>query len=149
MSGHEASPQHPLGVPLIRFRFVRHKVSPRSRSATVALALVATVGAASWLTAPGALAGPGHSSVVATAPSPLSPDVQDMSVDAIYDAGSRVLAGGTFTTVQNRDSDVNIPRRFLFAFDKATGQVDTGFAPVLDGSVTAILAGPTSGQGDQ
>ena len=78
-------------------------------------------------------------------PSPLSPDVMDGSVDTIYDAGTKILAGGTFTKAQNRDLDVDVARRYLLAFDKATGAVDTAFAPVLDGDVDSIIAGPTAG----
>jgi hypothetical protein len=111
----------------------------------VAAAGVIAVGSASWLAGPEALAGPNHTSTVSDAPSPLTPDITDESVDTIYDAGSKVLAGGSFTVAQNRDSDVDIPRPFLLAFDKATGEVDPGFAPALNGRVTAIIAGPTPG----
>ncbi|MEV5769567.1 hypothetical protein AB0L34_34155, partial [Micromonospora sp. NPDC052213] len=69
---------------------------------------------------------------------------QDGSVDAIHDAGTKINAGGSFTRVQNRNSDVDIPRDYLLAFDKATGAVDTAFAPTLDNEVTAVTGGPTA-----
>ena len=59
----------------------------------------------------------------------------------------RSFAGGSFTRVQNRNSDVDIARDYLLAFDKATGAVDTAFAPTLDNEVTAVTAGPTAGHG--
>jgi len=106
---------------------------------------VLAVGAATWITAPVASAGPNHATIVGAQPSPLSPDVTDNSVGAIYDAGTKIIAGGSFTTVQNRDSDVDIPRNYIFAFDKATGLVDSSFAPIVDNEVSTIIAGPTPG----
>jgi hypothetical protein len=112
------------------------------RSRTIAV--LVTVAMAAFAAVP-ADAAPNHPSVVGTVPSALTPDVQDNNVAAIYDAGSKVIVGGNFTRVQNRDSDVDIPRRYLFSFDKATGLVDTTFVPVLDDDVTTLTAGPTPG----
>ncbi|MFE2614660.1 malectin domain-containing carbohydrate-binding protein [Micromonospora chalcea] len=121
-----------------------HLSAPRRRR----LLAVLTAGALTVVglspATPAAAAAPGHDKVVHTVPSTASPDVQDGSVDAIHDAGTKIIAGGSFTRVQNRNSDVDIARDYLLAFDKATGAVDTAFAPTLDNEVTAVTAGPTA-----
>lgn len=121
-----------------------HLSAPRRRR----LLAVLTAGALTVVglspATPAAAAAPGHDKVVHTVPSTASPDVQDGSVDAIHDAGTKIIAGGSFTRVQNRNSDVDIPRNYLLAFDKATGAVDTAFAPTLDNEVTAVTGGPTA-----
>ena len=123
-----------------------HPSAPRRRRLLAVLTAGAlTVAGLSPATPAAAVAAPGHDKVVHTVPSTASPDVQDGSVDAIHDAGTKIIAGGSFTRVQNRNSDVDIPRDYLLAFDKATGQVDTAFAPTLDNEVTAVVAGPTAG----
>jgi hypothetical protein len=104
----------------------------------VAIAAYAFVG-------PSATAALDHQTLVGVVPSTQTPDIADETVFAIYDAGTKVIAGGSFSRVQNHNSDVDIARRFVLAFDKATGLVDTGFAPVVDGVVDAIIAGPTPG----
>ncbi|GAA2717839.1 hypothetical protein ACFY2R_05015 [Micromonospora olivasterospora] len=90
-------------------------------------------------------AAPGHTTVVAAAPSALTPDIVDGTVFAIHDAGSKVIVGGSFTGARNRNSTVTIARKYVLAFDKATGAVDTAFAPQVDGEVLDIVAGPTAG----
>ncbi|MEU8188459.1 malectin domain-containing carbohydrate-binding protein [Micromonospora carbonacea] len=103
------------------------------------------------LTAAGLVAGspasaaPGHDKVVSAVPSTASPDIVDGTVFAIHDAGTKIIAAGSFTTVQNRNSDVDITRNYVLAFDKATGAVDTAFVPVVDNEVSAVAAGPTAG----
>jgi hypothetical protein len=92
-----------------------------------------------------ATAAPGHTGVPASVPTDKTPDIKDGNVGAIWDAGTKVIAGGTFTSVENHNSDTAIARSYLVAFDKATGAVDPSFAPVLDGEVTAVLEGPTAG----
>ncbi|MEU8049982.1 MULTISPECIES: hypothetical protein [Micromonospora] len=90
-------------------------------------------------------AAPDHTTVVGAVPSALTPNIVDGTVFAIHDAGSKVIVGGSFTQVKNRNSDVTIARNYVLAFDKTTGQVDTAFAPVVDNEVSDILAGPTAG----
>ncbi|MEU1759520.1 malectin domain-containing carbohydrate-binding protein [Micromonospora sp. NPDC005223] len=122
-----------------------HHPAPRRRRLLAVLTAGALTVAGLSPATPAAAAAPGHDKVVHTVPSAASPDVQDGSVDAIHDAGTKIIAGGSFTRVQNRNSDVDIPRDYLLAFDKDTGQVDTAFAPTLDNEVTAVVAGPTAG----
>jgi hypothetical protein len=116
--------------------------SPRRALVTVA---VVAAGLATWFVVPGANAGPNHATLVAAAPSTLTPNISDGDVDAIYDAGTTVLVGGTFTAVRNRGYDTDIPRRYLLSFDKATGVVESGFSPAVNGEITTIVAGPTAG----
>ena len=68
-----------------------------------------------------------------------TPAVLGGSVDAAVQIGSRMFLGGTFTSAQNAgDTSVTFPRTGLLSFDVTTGAVDPGFAPVLDGTVTAL-----------
>ncbi|MEU8261216.1 malectin domain-containing carbohydrate-binding protein [Micromonospora sp. NPDC048999] len=92
-----------------------------------------------------ASAAPNHGTLVKTAPSAASPDIKDGTVNSIYDAGTKIIAAGTFTQVRNRGSEVDITRNYILAFDKATGTVDNGFAPDVDNEVNAVIAGPTAG----
>jgi hypothetical protein len=108
-------------------------------------ALSVTTLVASLLTAGPAPAAPNHPVVVGAVPSSASPDIIDGTVFAIHDAGTKVVAAGSFTAARDRDSDVDISRPYVLAFDKATGAVDAAFAPRVDGEVRAVTAGPTAG----
>jgi hypothetical protein len=112
-----------------------------------ALAAFTAVGltAAGLVVGGAASAAPAHGTVVSAVPSAASPDIVDGTVFAIHDAGTKIIAAGSFTTVQERNSDVDIPRNYVLAFDKATGAVDTAFAPDVDNEVYAVVAGPTAG----
>ncbi|WP_117666987.1 malectin domain-containing carbohydrate-binding protein [Micromonospora sp. MW-13] len=113
------------------------------RRTLAALAAVALT--AGGLAAGGAAsAAPNHGTVVSAVPSAASPNIQDGTVFAIHDAGTKIVAAGSFTRVRNRNSDVDITRNYVLAFDKATGAVDTAFAPVVDNEVSAVAAGPTA-----
>ncbi|HYN97175.1 MAG TPA: malectin domain-containing carbohydrate-binding protein [Pilimelia sp.] len=115
---------------------------PRRPVAALAAALTATAVA---LGASPAVAAPTHSTVVSDVPTTRSPDISDGRVYAIHDAGTKIIAAGSFTTVQNRNSDTDMTRNYVLAFNKATGAVDSAFAPVLDNEVNAVIAGPTPG----
>jgi len=77
-----------------------------------------------------------------------TPNVADGSVEALEQVGSRTVAGGTGITavyppgVKPGSGTAPLPRTRLFAFDTATGQVDPGFVPQIDGDVNGLLAGP-------
>ena len=118
--------------------------SALTRRVLAALAAVALT-AAGLVAAGPATAAPDHTTLVKEVPSTASPDIMDGTVDAIYDAGTKIIAVGDFTRVQDRDSDVDITRNYVLAFDKATGTVDTAFAPTVDNEVYAVVAGPTAG----
>jgi hypothetical protein len=73
----------------------------------------------------------------------MTPNIRNGLTWAIHDAGTKVIAGGTFTTVRSRNSSTDIARPYLLAFNKANGVVDEAFKPVLDDEVNAVIAGPT------
>ncbi|MFG2106372.1 malectin domain-containing carbohydrate-binding protein [Micromonospora chersina] len=109
---------------------------------------VAVLGIATLFTPVPALAAPApdHTTMVSEVPTDKTPNINDGNVVAIYDAGTKVIVGGSFTKAQNRGSSTTeVTRKGVLAFDKATGKLDEAFAPVLDGDVTAIIAGPTPG----
>ena len=110
--------------------------------ATIGALALACTGAV--LTASPAFAGPGHSTVVADEPSNKSPNILDGEVDAIFDNGTVVLAGGTFTQVQNHGGGTVYNQKYLVAFSKATGDVIPTFKPILDNPVYTIVAGTTA-----
>ncbi|WP_238453961.1 malectin domain-containing carbohydrate-binding protein [Micromonospora sp. ATA51] len=107
----------------------------------------AVLGVASLFTASPALAAaPNHNTMVAEVPSDKTPNIVDGSVVAIYDAGTKVIAAGSFTQAENRGSSpTTVTQKYVLAFDKSTGDIDTAFKPVLDRPVNAVIAGPTPG----
>lgn len=109
--------------------------------AIVTCAVVALLGLAAM---PSATAVPNiaHPGIVAEEPGANTPNVQDGTVYAIARVGSKVVIGGDFTTVMDRDSSTPVSRPYILAFDQATGVVDPTFTPVLDGMVEALSPGP-------
>ncbi|WP_229399210.1 hypothetical protein [Micromonospora okii] len=120
---------------------VRLPALSRRPLAVLASALTVT----GLLVAAPAPAAPNHTTVVGAVPSAQTPDIIDGTVFAIHDAGTKVVVGGSFTQARNRGTSAAINRKYLLAFDKATGKVDTAFAPTVDGEVLDVLAGPTAG----
>ena len=59
--------------------------------------------------------------------------------------GSTIVAGGTFTSATPHGSSTAVTNTGIVAFDQSTGALNTGFAPSLNGQVTALLPGPTAG----
>jgi hypothetical protein len=76
--------------------------------------------------------------VVSADPVDFTPNILDGHVTSITTAGNRVIVGGTFTQVKAAGNPTVLSRRYLFAFDRTTGMIDTGFVPVLDGAVEAL-----------
>src|SRR5215218_11049358 len=74
-------------------------------------------------------------------PANFTPNVLNGEVDSIWQVGSRVIIGGTFTSIANSTSNggATFSRQRLAAFNATTGVVDTAFAPVFNGNVTTIL----------
>jgi hypothetical protein len=93
----------------------------------------------------GLLAGPAaavnvaHSVVVSADPVGTTPNVLDGQVNAIVQVGGKMIAGGTFTQVRRGGGPI-LTRNNIFAFDPATGNIDTAFVPSLNGSVNALAA---------
>lgn len=105
------------------------------------LAVLAAVVTAAAVTTPAgpAVAGPLPDEV----PSRATPDIENGATYAITQVGDKIIVGGTFSAVKDRDSSTLLNRDLLFAFDASTGRVDTGFAPDIDGKkVSALLPGP-------
>ncbi|HLF41597.1 MAG TPA: hypothetical protein VI854_09020, partial [Acidimicrobiia bacterium] len=74
-----------------------------------------------------------HDSVVSADPADGTPHVLDGKVTTILPLGNRVYVGGTFTQVQEEGADRPVlTRQGLFAFDPATGAVDSGFVADFD-----------------
>ena len=84
------------------------------------------------------LAAPQTGRIVDDDPSSFTPHVMDGAVHTMTVVGGLVVVGGSFTRVRNAGSSVDIPRRNLFAFDKATGQVSSTFAPNPDATVYTV-----------
>ncbi len=83
-----------------------------------------------------------QSTLVNTVPSALTPDIQDGVVYALAKVGTTVVVGGSFTSVAPHGSSATVARSGIFAFDQSTGAISTSFAPVLDGEVDTLEAGP-------
>jgi hypothetical protein len=66
-----------------------------------------------------------------------TPRIIDGRVYAIAETGGRVFVGGTFTTARNTDHP-NVTRNRILSYTKATGVIDSFWAPSFDGDVNAI-----------
>lgn len=114
-------------------------MNTRRRCAALVLALLASlVGVASQA---GAVGYP-QPGVVSADPVNSTPHALNGTVLAIATVGSRVYVGGTFTTVTDAGSSVQLRRPYLFAFRRDTGRVVSDFTPTLNGSVESIAAAP-------
>jgi hypothetical protein len=94
------------------------------------------------LSSPALAVGYSHDRVVSANPVDWTPNVMNGTVRAIAVVGNRAYVGGTFTTVRDPGSATNIPRAYLFAFDRSTHKVVAGFAPKLNGVVETIAPAP-------
>jgi hypothetical protein len=94
----------------------------------------------------GLLAGPAaavnvvHSVVVSADPVGTTPNVLDGQVNTIVQVGGKMIAGGNFTQVRRGGGPI-LTRNNIFAFDPATGAIDTAFVPSVSGTVNALEAG--------
>ena len=83
-----------------------------------------------------------QSVVVSADPVNWTPNIQDGQVNAILQMGSKVIVGGTFTTVRRADTQTDLTRNYIFAFDMNTGAIDPNFVPQLPSEVETLAAGP-------
>src|SRR5215210_7443755 len=107
--------------------------------------MIVLVLAAALLVAPMAPAGAvnvPHASIVSANPADNTPQALDGQVRAIAVVGDRVVVGGSFTQIRNQGSTTMLAQPYLFAFDRATGAIDTSFLPQLDDRVEALAAAP-------
>src|SRR5829696_6315926 len=119
-----------------------------SRSRLLPRLLVSALAAALCLPlagTPAGAVGTPQSQLVGAVPGTNSPHVIDGRVFAITQVGNTMVVGGGFAQVQpfNRSATYDFPN--VVAFDATTGAINTAFNPQLDGTVEALLPGPTAG----
>jgi hypothetical protein len=107
-------------------------------SVVLTLVLTAFAGASAYAGDTG-MAAPQPGQIVGTDPTTTTPGVQDGKVNTIAKVGNTIIVGGSFTTVRNPGSTVDIARRNIFAFNATTGQVSTTFAPNPSSTVYKVL----------
>ena len=114
----------------------------------VALLAAAVASALALVAAPaGAVSNSPQATLVATAPTAFTPNVNNGVVLTMVAVGSRIIVGGSFTSVSPpgvKSGAQAMTRNYLLAFDATTGQVDPGFVPAVDGVVEGLSAGPTA-----
>ncbi|WP_235206512.1 hypothetical protein [Actinomadura welshii] len=112
------------------------------RSATYVVTAVGALVAMNFSAVP-ALADVQHHAVVSENPVDITPHVLDGSVDAVVAAGNRIVVAGEFSQVRNAASGSPVIQRTnIFAYDAATGQIDTSFTPQVDGAIYSLEEGP-------
>ncbi len=111
-------------------RVLRHRIAAVVLGMIMPVALLAT---------PASAVNADHGNrVVSQSPAAFTPQVMNGSVNAITQVGNRIVAAGTFTTVRQTPTSADITRNGIFAFDAATGAIDTGFNPNLGGSANSL-----------
>jgi hypothetical protein len=83
-----------------------------------------------------------QSKIVSADPADWTPQIRDGQVNAIVQLGTKVVVGGTFSTVRRAGTSQDLTRNYLFAFDMNTGVIDPDFVPQLNSSVLALAPGP-------
>jgi hypothetical protein len=84
-----------------------------------------------------------QTAVVSANPVNYTPNALDGTVYAVAEVGNRIFVGGSFTQIRNAGSTTTINQKYVFAYDKATGKIDTGFRPTLNSLVYALSPGPS------
>ncbi|WBB70917.1 hypothetical protein [Micromonospora sp. WMMD812] len=85
---------------------------------------------------------PEPATLVSANPADVTPHARDGETRAFAQVGTTVFVGGSFTQVRQTAGSAWVTRRYLFAYDRSTGAISTSFAPVLDGAVNTLVAGP-------
>ncbi len=81
-----------------------------------------------------------QSAIVSANPADWTPQVQNGKVEAIAQVGTKIIIGGTFTSIANAGTGQPIVARSrIAAFDATTGVVSTTFLPSMSGEVTSII----------
>ena len=86
-----------------------------------------------------------QSQVVSAVPASYTPNIDGGVVYSIAQVGTMIVAGGTFTKATAHGSTTVVTAKGLVAFDQGTGAINTAFAPVLNGAVDFVVAGPSAG----
>src|ERR1044071_4223432 len=114
------------------------------KKAAIGLALL-TVGALIGQVNIASAAGTSQSTLVSATPSTHTPNINDGTVYAVAEVGSRIIVGGSFTSVSPpgvTGGAQAVTRSHILAFDATTGAIDPTFKPNLDGTVEDFEAGP-------
>ena len=106
------------------------------------LASCVAIGLAALMPLPAQAVNTAQSHLVSAVPSTATPDINDGTVFALTQVGSRIVVGGTFTSASPHGSSTTVARTNILAFDATTGAIDSGFAPTLDGEVEDLAPGP-------
>ncbi len=116
------------------------------RGAVLAVVLSTVVAGGTFMTsapAPVQAAGPPTALLPTDNPANWTPNVLNGQVNSIWQFGSKVVIGGTFTQVANADSNGGAvyDQAYLAAFDATTGVIDPDFDPELGDAVEVIIPG--------
>ena len=83
-----------------------------------------------------------QSQVVSAFPSTTTPNIDGGVVYTIAQAGTWIVAGGSFTSATAPGSATAVSDTGVVAFDQGNGAIDTAFVPSLNGVVNSVIAGP-------
>jgi hypothetical protein len=107
------------------------------------ISVVAATVAAAAVTITPVLADEAQTKVVSANPVNSTPNALDGAVYAVAAVGNKIIVGGSFTQIRNAGSSATINQKYLFAYDKTTGKIDTAFRPTLNSLVYALSPGPS------
>jgi len=80
--------------------------------------------------------------LVSAVPGANTPNIANGTTLAITQVGSKVIVGGSFTSVSPPGTTSGaVTRNYIFAFDSTTGAIDTSFVPQIDGQVEGLSPG--------
>lgn len=115
-----------------------------SRNGPIVVVATMVIGFAGAVIAPQMAGSVGASqpTLVSVTPAAFTPNVANGTVYGLAQVGSWIVVGGSFTSVTPHGGST-VTRNRVFAFDQATGALAPGFAPNVDGTVNAVIAGPT------
>ena len=114
-----------------------------SRGGAVASALALALGGTPLAVAP-VEAAPAMD-MPSVVPAAFTPGVNNGQILSMTQVGNTMVVAGSFTSVSPANSSTTMTRNRVFAFDATTGAISSGFAPVVNGNVEAVLPGPTAG----
>ena len=77
--------------------------------------------------------------LVAAVPAAGTPHVLDGRVNSIAQVGETMVLGGSFGSARNDNSQAQLTRNKLLAFNANTGQISTTFLPNPNGSITTVI----------
>lgn len=103
---------------------------------SVALVLSATAATAAVVPVPGS------ATLVSTNPADHTPHARNGEARGFAEIGGVIFVGGTFTEVKPAGSPDWEARPYLFAYQRSTGALVTGFQPDLDGAVNTLAVTP-------